>query len=513
MKYTEEQIQALSTIQAMRLKLGMYVGSTATPNHIVTEILANAIDELAGGYGDCVEVHLTKDGAAKVVDHGRGIPFNEHPKLKMSTLDVVFTKEHAGGKMSADNTGYKTSIGTHGVGCTIATATCEKLIVDVWREGKHATRVYSRGTTVGNLKIVKSELKPDQTGTTVTYYPDPTDGLWDSIEFDGSKVKQVMKGFSYFFPGARLHFYDERKTPVEHVEFYAKNGILDMYKDIAGEDDGSLVTKEPIRIQAQIHDIPNALDIVFGYTNGYYDRTTGYCNALRLSDGGTHIQGFKMALTKSLNDAARNLQILKPKDQNFKGQELTEGLVAIVSIKLSEPKFENQTKTRLSNNDLVGTVNSICYEFLKNYFEDNPKVVIAITDKLVQMRKAREAAKKAREMVLNDKQNKSTFANSLIGKLANCTSRDTDKNEVILVEGKSAGGNVKQARDSKTQAVYALRGKVLNVEKVDMNQAFKNQEIKDLISILGCGILEDFDINKLKYGKIVIMTDSDSDVY
>ena len=505
-KYDASQIVALDPMTAIRVRLGMYVGSTATPNHIITEIVSNSIDEISAGYGESVVVSINKNGSVTVEDNGRGIPFDRHAKLNMSALDAVFLMTHTGGKME-NTTGYKTSIGLNGIGVKCATATCEKMTVEVWRDNKHVTRVYSRGKTVGDMKI--ENYTGDRRGTSITYHPDPTKGIWDTTEFDIPAIKSTMKGFSYFFPKAKLIFIDNRgKKPVETV-YHSPNGLLDMYKDIAGTED--LVTKEPIRIMSELDGIEDGLDIVFGYTHSYYDRSVGYCNALRLSEGGTHMQGFKAALTKSLNDAARTLQILKPKDMNFKGQELSDGLVAIVSVKLSSPKFENQTKTKLSNMDLVGKVNSIAYDYLKNYFEDNPKVVLNICDKLLKMRKAREAAKKARELVLNDNKNKSEFSNSLVGKLATCSSRDPEKNEVLLVEGSSAAGNMKQARDSKIQAVYALRGKVLNVEKVDMSVAFKNQEIKDLISILGCGINEDFDMNKLKYGKVIIATDSDTD--
>ena len=505
-KYDASQIVALDPMTGIRERLGMYVGSTTNPNHIITEILSNSIDEISAGYGDTVTVIINKDGSMTVSDKGRGIPFDNHKKYNMSALDVVFLKPHAGGKME-NTTGYKTSIGLNGIGIKCATATCEKMTVDVWRDGQHATRTYSRGKPVGDIKI--EPYVGENKGTSITYHPDPTKGLWDTIEFDIPAIKTTMKGFSYFFPKAKLIFIDKRgKKPVE-VTYHSPNGLLDMYKDIAGTED--LVTKEPIRIMSELDGIEDGLDIVFGYTHSYYDRSVGYCNALRLSEGGTHIQGFKAALTKSLNDAARTLQILKPKDANFKGQELSDGLVAIISVKLANPKFENQTKTKLSNMDLVGKVNSIVYDYLKNYFEDNPKVVLNVCDKLLKMRKAREAAKKARELVLNDNKNKSEFSNSLVGKLATCSERDPNKTEVFLLEGNSASGNVKLARSSKTQAVYALRGKVLNVEKVDMATAFKNQEIKDLISILGCGINEDFDIKKLKYGKVIIATDADVD--
>ena len=506
--YNASQIVALDQMTAIRQKLGMYIGSTATPNQIVVELLSNAIDEVAGGYGNSVEVTLEKDGSVIVEDHGRGIPYDYHSKLKMSALDVVFMKTHAGGKMGQDDSGYKTSIGTHGVGCTVATATCEKMIVDVWRSWEQATRIYSRGKTVGDLKV-KQYVTEKKTGTRIQYYPDPTPGLWGTVVFDKNAIKTMMRGFAYFYPMATLNYIDRTGDKEEKISFNYPDGLLSMYNDMAGKED--LLTKEPMRLKVDLYGIEDALEIVFGYTNGFYERTVGYCNSLRLAEGGTHVQGFKRALTKSLNDAARTLQLLKPKDQNFKGQELSEGLVSIVSVKLRDPKFENQTKTKLSNLELEGDTYSKVYDYLKNYFEDNPKVVTSITEKLIKMRKAREAAKKAKDAVLGNKKSGESFALNLNSKFAACSERNPEKCELFLCEGSSAIGGLKQARDSKTQALYALRGKIRNVEKVDLATVFQNQEIKDIIQILGCGINEEYDESKLKYHKVIIACDSDVD--
>ena len=432
-KYDEDQIVALDQMTAIRKKLGMYVGSTANPNQIVIELLSNAIDEVAAGYGESVEVTLEKDGSVIVQDHGRGIPYGLHKQLKMPTIDVVFMKTHAGGKMGQEDSGYKTSIGTHGIGCTIATATCEKMIVDVWRNWEQATRIYSRGKAVGDLKV-KQYTSEKKTGTRVQYYPDTKDNLWNTPEFDINNIKAVIKGFAFFFPMAKLTLIDNRKDKTETFVYHYPDGLLSMYKEMAGTED--VLTKEPIRILTDLYGIENGLEIVAGYTNSYYERTLGYCNSLRLSEGGTHVQGFKRALTKSLNDAARTLQILKPKDVNFRGNELSEGLVAIVSVKLRDPKFENQTKTKLSNMELEGDTYSKSYEYLKNYFEDNPKVVMQITEKLLKMRRAREAAKKARDAVMGTKQKSEFTASNMNGKYSSCSSRDPKEKELFIIEGK-----------------------------------------------------------------------------
>lgn len=504
--YDGSSIKRYEGLEGVKRRLGMYAGKIDTPNQIVTELISNCIDEMAAGFGKECWVSLEKDGSLIVEDQGRGIPFDMHPVYKENTLDIILTKLHAGGKMD-DKTSYKTSVGCNGIGVKLGTATCEKMIVDVWRGDKHAQRIASDGKLIGKIKIDTN--KGHSNGTRIQYYPIKEKGVWGSTEFDINGIKTTLRGFSYFFPFATLHLIDNRGDKSETYTFHAENGLLDMYKDMAGKED--VLTKDPIIIKTELYGIPDALEIIFGYTNGYYERTIGYCNVLRLAEGGTHVQGFKRALTKSLNDAARTLQLLKPKDQNFKGQELSEGLVSIVSVKLRDPKFENQTKTKLSNLELEGDTYSKVYDYLKNYFEDNPKVVTSITEKLIKMRKAREAAKKAKDAVLGNKKSGESFALNLNSKFAACSERNPEKCELFLCEGSSAIGGLKQARDSKTQALYALRGKIRNVEKVDLATVFQNQEIKDIIQILGCGINEDYDESKLKYHKVIIACDSDVD--
>lgn len=501
-KYDSSSIKRYEGLEGVKRRLGMYAGKTSNPNQVVVELVSNAIDEMAAGYGRLCEVIFDKDGSVTIRDYGRGMPFDMHPKYKENTLDILLTKLHAGGKMD-DKTSYKTSIGLNGVGIKLATATCKEMIVDVYREGKHARRVASDMKLIGSILIEPNKTN-EPNGTKIKYTPIDEEGVWDSTTFDINEIKTVLRGFAYFFPFA--HFKLENRIPEtpEIVEYNYPDGLMQMYKNMTS---GSII--DPIVIKSDLEGIPDALEVVFGYTDSTYDRTVGYCNTLRLSEGGTHIAGFRRALTKSLNDAARALNILKPKDANFRGQELGEGLVAIVSVKLRDPKFENQTKTKLSNVSLEGDTYSKVYEYLKPYFEDNPKVVTIISDKLLRVRKAHALSKKIRDAVLG--KSKKEFSSSINSKFSSCSIRDPKRRELILSEGLSANGNIKQARDSTFQALYALRGKVLNVEKKDEASIFDNEELKNLVSLLGCGIKEDYDEKKLQYDKVIIMTDADVD--
>ena len=431
-RYDADDIKHYEGLEGVKRRLGMYAGKIDNPNQIVIELVSNCIDEMAAGYGKECFITLEKDGSLIVEDQGRGIPFGLNHKYNMNSLDMILTKLHAGGKMD-DKTSYKTSIGLNGIGVKLATATCDRMTVDVWREDKHAVRIASDGKLIGNIKIEPNKAG-HPSGTRIQYWPIKEKGVWGSTEFDSAGIKSVIKGFSYFFPFATFIFTDNRKGKPEVITYHSTDGLLDMYRDMAGKED--VLTKDPIIIKSELYDIEDALEIIFGYTNSYYERTIGYCNVLRLSEGGTHVQGFKRALTKSLNDAARTLQILKPKDVNFRGNELSEGLVAIVSVKLRDPKFENQTKTKLSNMELEGDTYSKSYEYLKNYFEDNPKVVMQITEKLLKMRRAREAAKKARDAVMGTKQKSEFTASNMNGKYSSCSSRDPKEKELFIIEGK-----------------------------------------------------------------------------
>lgn len=432
-KYGAEEIKKLEGLDAVKQRLGMYAGNTENPNQVAVEIISNSIDEIAQGYGDTVYVSICNDGSLIVEDRGRGMPYHMHPKYNRCTLDMLLTELHVGGKMdnTKDGSSYKTSIGLNGVGVKLASATCEKMLVDVWRDGVHVRREVRDGKLIGNI-IIEPNKENHPNGTKLQYYP-LRDGTWTTHEFDISKIKTVIRDFSYFFPIASFELNVEGKKKTEHYKYHAKNGLLDMYNKFTEKDD--MMFKEPIRIQKDLDRIPNGLEIIFGFSDNSMERVHAYCNALKLSDGRTHVQGFRTALTKALNDAGRALDVLKPKDANLKGQEIFESIVAIISVKLQNPKFENQTKTKLSNSDLVGKVNSIVYDFLKNYFEDNPKVVMTLVDRILRMRYAKEKARKAKELALSENK-KSEFSGSLIGKFSQCSGRDPMQNELIIIEGK-----------------------------------------------------------------------------
>lgn len=431
-RYDADDIKHYEGLEGVKRRLGMYAGRIDNPNQIVTELVSNCIDEMAAGFGKECWVTLEKDGSLIVEDQGRGIPFGMNHKYNMNSLDMVLTKLHAGGKMD-DKTSYKTSIGLNGIGVKLGTATCEKMIVDIWRDGQHARRIASDGKLIGNILIEKDKTN-HHSGTRIQYWPIKEKGVWSSTTFDINGIRTVLRGFSYFFPFASFNLIDNRDDKPEKTVYHADNGLMDMFDYMAGKED--VLTKDPIVIKTELYGIEDALEIIFGYTNSYYERVIGYCNVLRLAEGGTHVQGFKRALTKSLNDAARTLNLLKPKDQNFRGQELSDGLIAIVSVKLRDPKFENQTKTKLSNMELEGDTYSKVYDYLKNYFEDNPKVVMNVTDKLLKMRKAREAAKKAKDAVLGNKKSGEMFSTVMSSKFAPCSGKDFSLRELFISEGR-----------------------------------------------------------------------------
>lgn len=431
--YTADRIKKLEGLNAVKKRLGMYAGNTDTPNQVALELISNSVDEIAQGYGNIVYITIESDGHLVVEDRGRGIPYDIHPIYKTHTLDIVLTELHAGGKMdnTEDESSYKTSIGCNGIGAKLASATCEKMYVDVWRDGKHAHREIRDGKLIGDIEISKNTTI-NYTGTRIEYWP-LNDGTWASNKFDVPKLKNIVRDFSYFFPIATFVFTVKDKKKESSITYHSNNGLLDMYNKFTEND--NLMFKEPVRIRRDIDGIEDGLEVIFGFTDSSMERVHSYCNVLKLAEGGTHVQGFRTALTKALNDAGRNLDVIKAKDANLKGNEIFESIVAIISIKLKDPKFENQTKTKLSNPDLVGKVSSVVYDYLKNYFEDNPKVVSTLVDRILRMRYAKEKAKKAKELALNETK-KNEFSTTLIGKLSHCSGRDPMKNELFIIEGK-----------------------------------------------------------------------------
>lgn len=504
-KYDASSITHLEGLEAIRKKPGMYAGiGSAGLHQTVYEAITNSVDEWLAGYGREIALNITEDDGFIIRDNGRGIPFGFNKKYSMDTLDMIVMKPHTGGKMES-NDNFKTSGGTHGIGMKIMCATCKEMTVEIWRDNCHVIRHYAKAQTVGDIVVLKETTTDAIRGTLIEYHPDYT--VWGKdVKLDRDKVREQMKTFAYLSPGCKFIVRDDKNKKVD--EYCFKNGLLDMYYDITGKGDKSIT--KPIVISAPLGN-DEQLDLVFGYTYNQYENLRAYCNNIKLSEGGTHVQGFKTAVTRALNDAARNMGILKNKDKNLTGGELAEGMTSLINVKIRQPMFENQTKTKLNNQNLIGQVSSVVYDYMKNWCIDNPKDCGIIIDKILRTRRAREAAKKAREVALNGKQAKNSFSSEFATKLVNCKSRNASDCELYLCEGLSAAGTLVQARDSMFQAIFPLRGKVLNTEKSTDIQMLANKELTAIIQALGCGIKDDYDEKKLKFDKIIIETDADFD--
>ena len=502
--YSGKDIVVLEGLEAVRKRPGMYIGSTGARglHHMIWEILDNGIDEHLAGF--CSEIHLTlmKDGGVTIEDNGRGVPVDIHPTQKIPTVRVVYTILHAGGKFSSDV--YKVSGGLHGVGASVVNALSKKLSVEVRRDG----RIYKDEYKDGGKPVTKLEkgnklpeighcLKSN-TGTKVTFYPD--DEIFETVEFKAETIRKKLKEIAYLNKGLRIIFKDERTG--EQVEFYEEFGIQSYVKYITR--DVPKLHPDVVYIEGKSGDIE--VEIAFQYTSEYTEQINSYCNRINLADGGTLVTGFKTALTRIMNNYARELGFLKGKDDNFDGKDIRNGIVAIVSIKHPDPQFESQTKNKLGNTDAKTAVDEVMGEKAQLYFDKNVEVLKRILENIHKSFKARTAGDKARKSImkqLNDTDTKS--------KLAACSSRKPEECEIYIVEGDSAGGTVKTARNRRTQAVLPLRGKILNVEKAPLEKILVNNEIKTMISAFGCGIGEEFDIGKLRYDKIIILTDADVD--
>lgn len=502
--YSGKDIVVLEGLEAVRKRPGMYIGSTGTRglHHMIWEILDNGIDEHLAGF--CSEIHLTlmKDGGVTIEDNGRGVPVDIHPTQKIPTVRVVYTILHAGGKFSSDV--YKVSGGLHGVGASVVNALSKRLSVEVRRDG----RIYKDEYKDGGKPVTKLEkgnklpeighcLKSN-TGTKVTFYPD--DEIFETVEFKAETIRKKLKEIAYLNKGLRIIFKDERTG--EQVEFYEEFGIQSYVKYITR--DVPKLHPDVVYIEGKSGDIE--VEIAFQYTSEYTEQINSYCNRINLADGGTLVTGFKTALTRIMNNYARELGFLKGKDDNFDGKDIRNGIVAIVSIKHPDPQFESQTKNKLGNTDAKTAVDEVMGEKAQLYFDKNVEVLKRILENIHKSFKARTAGDKARKSImkqLNDTDTKS--------KLAACSSRKPEECEIYIVEGDSAGGTVKTARNRRTQAVLPLRGKILNVEKAPLEKILVNNEIKTMISAFGCGIGEEFDIGKLRYDKIIILTDADVD--
>ena len=498
-EYGASQIQVLEGLEAVRKRPGMYIGSTGPRglHHLVYEIVDNSIDEALQGYCDRIYVSLNEDGSVTVKDDGRGIPVETHPKTGKSTLETVLTVLHAGGKFGGG--GYKVSGGLHGVGISVVNALSKWLVADVYRNGKIYRQTYEKGITTSPLEVVGES---HHTGTIINFMPDET--IFDEIEFKYETLEHRLRELSFLNKGVKIVFEDKREGSERKKEFHYEGGLVEFVKYLNK-------TKTPIHddivhIDKKIGD--SIVEIAMQYTDGYTENIYSFANNIDTHEGGTHLAGFKSALTKTVNEYAKRNKLIKENEGNLTGEDIREGLTAVISVKLPEPQFEGQTKTKLGNTYMRGNVDSVSVEELGAFLEENPTTARTIVDKGLRAQRAREAAKRARELTRRKSVLEST---SLPGKLADCSEKDPSKSEIFLVEGDSAGGSAKQGRDRHTQAILPLRGKILNVEKSRLDRILSSDEIKNMITAFGCGIGNDFDLEKARYHKIVIMTDADVD--
>ena len=503
--YDADSISILEGLEAVRKRPGMYIGSVSTKglNHLIYEIVDNAVDEHLAGYCDKIQVILEKDGSATVIDNGRGVPVGMHQK-GVSAARIVYTTLHAGGKF--DDTAYKTSGGLHGVGSSVVNALSIYMDVKISREGAIHHDRYERGIPVVELEngLLPVIGKTRKTGTEVNFLPDDT--IFEKTRFKAEEVKSRLHETAYLNPNLTIIFEDRRGAQTEHIEYHEEDGILGFIRDLNQKKEA---IHEPIYFKGESEGIE--VEVVFQYVNEFHENVLGFCNNIYNAEGGTHLTGFKTTFTTAMNQYARELGILKEKDSNFTGADIRNGMTAIVSIKHPDPRFEGQTKTKLDNPDAAKATGKVTGEEIVRYFDrnlDTLKKVISCAEKAAKIRKTEEKAKTN----LLTKQKYSFDSN---GKLANCESRDASKCEIFIVEGDSAGGSAKTARNRSYQAILPIRGKILNVEKASIDKVLANAEIKTMINAFGCGFSEgygnDFDITKLRYNKIIIMADADVD--
>lgn len=496
-EYTAKEIQVLEGLEAVRKRPGMYIGSTSSRglHHLVYEIVDNSIDEALAGYGNRIDVIIHQDNSITVIDEGRGIPVEPHPKMKIPAVEVVMTTLHAGGKFGGH--GYKVSGGLHGVGMSVVNALSEWLEVEVSRENKIFQQRFERGKTASKLKVIGNSKK---TGTKISFRPDAE--IFDEIIFDFNILIQRLRELSFLNKGLKITLTDERDN--NSAVFLHNGGIIDFVKYINKNKDA--INPKVIFFESEKERVQ--VEVALQYTDTYSENIFSYANNIHTHEGGTHESGFKSALTRVLNDYARRQNLLKENDSNLTGEDIREGLTAVISVKVPEPQFEGQTKTKLGNSEVRGIVESIVNDQLSTFLEENPAVGKKLIEKAVFAARAREAARKARELT----RRKNALENTALpGKLADCSLKDPQFCELYLVEGDSAGGSAKQGRDRKFQAILPLRGKILNVEKARLDKILSNEEIRSIITAMGTGISDDFDITKARYYKIIIMSDADVD--
>ena len=500
-EYGADEIQILEGLEAVRKRPGMYIGSTSSRglHHLVYEIVDNAVDEALAGFCDTIFVSINKDNSITVVDNGRGIPVGINHKAGLPAVEVVFTILHAGGKFGGG--GYKVSGGLHGVGASVVNALSNWLEVEIDNEGKIYRQRYERGKTIYKLKVV-GECDPDKTGTKVTFLPDDT--IFEETVFEYDILKQRFREMAFLTAGLKIVIRDERGEEAVEKTFHYEGGIKEFVAYL--NKSKTPLYEDIIYCEGNVNNV--AVEVAMQHNDSYSDNTYGFVNNITTPEGGTHIVGFRNALTKTFNDYARKNKLLKDSEPNLSGEDIREGLTAIISVKIEDPQFEGQTKQKLGNSEARGAVDNVVSKQLEIYLEQNPSIAKMTVEKSVMAQRAREAARKARDLT---RRKSALEGMSLPGKLADCSDKDPKNCEIYIVEGDSAGGSAKTARDRATQAILPLRGKILNVEKARLDKIYSNAEIKAMITAFGTGIHDDFDISKLRYHKIIIMTDADVD--
>lgn len=501
-EYGADEIQILEGLEAVRKRPGMYIGSTSSRglHHLVYEIVDNSVDEALAGFCDTIFVKVNKDNSVMVQDNGRGIPVGINHKAGLPAVEVVFTVLHAGGKFGGG--GYKVSGGLHGVGASVVNALSNWLEVEIFYEGKVYKQRYERGKVVEKLRVI-GECEADRTGTKVVFMPDDT--IFEETVFDYDMLKQRFREMAFLTRGLKIILRDERpEDGAAERTFHYEGGIKEFVTYLNRSK--TALYEDIIYCEGMVNNV--FVEVAMQHNDSYSDNTYGFVNNITTPEGGTHVVGFRNALTKTFNDYARKNKLLKDNEQNLSGEDIREGLTAIISVKIEDPQFEGQTKQKLGNSEARGAVDSVVSRQLEIYLEQNPSVAKLTIEKSVMAQRAREAARKARELT---RRKSALDGMSLPGKLADCSDKDPSKCEIYIVEGDSAGGSAKTARDRSTQAILPLRGKILNVEKARLDRIYGNAEIKAMITAFGTGIHEDFDISKLRYHKIIIMTDADVD--
>ena len=500
-EYGADEIQILEGLEAVRKRPGMYIGSTSSRglHHLVYEIVDNSVDEALAGFCTEIQVTVNKDNSVTVIDNGRGIPVGINHKSGLPAVEVVFTVLHAGGKFGGG--GYKVSGGLHGVGASVVNALSNWLEVEICHDGKVYKQRYERGKVVYKLKVV-GECEDGKTGTKVTFMPDDT--IFEETVFDYNILKQRFREMAFLTKGLKIVLRDEREEELIERTFHYEGGIKEFVTYLNKSKEA--LYEDVIYCEGMVNNVQ--VEVAMQHNDSYNETTYGFVNNITTPEGGTHIMGFRNALTKTFNDYARKNKLLKDSEPNLSGEDIREGLTAIVSVKIEEPQFEGQTKQKLGNSEARGAVDSVVSKQLEIYLEQNPMIAKQTIEKSVLAQRAREAARKARELT---RRKSALDGMSLPGKLADCSDKNPENCEIYIVEGDSAGGSAKTARNRATQAILPLRGKILNVEKARLDRIYGNAEIKAMITAFGTGIHDDFDISKLRYHKIIIMTDADVD--